>query len=147
MKVILLKDVPRLGKRFDVKEVSDGHAANFLFPQKLAEPATSAKVREIEGKRAAKEGERALAENLLARAIRAIDGERFTLTARANEQGHLFEGIHKDAVAQAIQGAERTPIGEEHIVLAHPIKTVGEHPISIVSGKMKVIVTLVVEAE
>ena len=147
MKVVLLKDVPRLGKRLDVKEVSDGHAVNFLFPRKLAEPATPAKIREIEGKRAAKEGERALAENLLARAVSAIDGARFVVKARANEQGHLFVGIHADAIARAIQSAERTPIGEENIVLEQPIKGVGEYQIPIIAGKAKATITFVVEAE
>ena len=147
MKVILLKDVPRLGKRLDVKEVSDGHAVNFLFPRKLAEPATPAKVREIEGKRAAREGERALAENLLERAVRAVDCARFVLKVRANEQGHLFVGIHADAVARAIQNAERTPIGEENIVLEHPIKGIGEYSIPITAGKAKATITFVVEAE
>ncbi len=147
MKVILLKDVPRLGKRLDVKEVSDGHAVNFLFPRKLAEPATPAKIREIEGKRAVKEGERALAENLLARAVHAVDGARFVVKARANEQGHLFVGIHADAVARAIQSAERTPIGEENIILEHPIKGVGEYQIPITAGKAEAAITLVVEAE
>lgn len=145
MKVILLKDVPRFGRRFDVKEVSDGHAMNFLFPRKLAEPATPAKVRDIEGKRAAKEGERVLAENLLERAVRAVNGNRFTVRARANEQGHLFEGIHKDAIVRAIQSVERAPIGEEEIVLEYPIKTVGEHAVYIRAGKSSATITVVIE--
>ena len=47
MKIILREDVRNLGKRFDVKEVNDGYARNFLFPNKLAEPATATSLKQI----------------------------------------------------------------------------------------------------
>ena len=51
MKVIFLQDVPRVGKRHDIKEVNDGYAMNFLFPRKLAELATSKAIAELEVQR------------------------------------------------------------------------------------------------
>ena len=48
MKVIFLKDVPRVGKRHDIKEVNDGYATNFLLPRKLAEVATPAAVTRLQ---------------------------------------------------------------------------------------------------
>ncbi len=48
MKVILLKDIQSVGRKFDVKEVADGHAMNFLFPRKLAEMATDKSLKRIE---------------------------------------------------------------------------------------------------
>ena len=54
MKVIFLKDVPRVGKRNDIKEVNDGYAVNFLFPRKLAEMATPSAINELEKRK--KEG-------------------------------------------------------------------------------------------
>ena len=48
MKVIFLKDVPRVGKKYDIKEINDGYAMNFLFPQKLAEIATPSAIANLE---------------------------------------------------------------------------------------------------
>ena len=52
MKIILLRDVEKLGKKYDVKDVADGHARNFLIPQGLAKPATEVALREIETEKA-----------------------------------------------------------------------------------------------
>ncbi len=48
MKVILLKDVQALGRKFDIKDVADGHASNFLLPKKLAEMATEKALKRLE---------------------------------------------------------------------------------------------------
>ena len=57
MKVILLKDVKGIGQHTEIKNVADGYAINFLFPRKLAEPATDEKVKEIQSKKEAQEAE------------------------------------------------------------------------------------------
>ncbi|MDZ4225909.1 MAG: 50S ribosomal protein L9, partial [Patescibacteria group bacterium] len=57
MKIILLKDVRGIGAHHEVKSVADGYARNFLFPQKLAEPATEEKVKQLETQRQAHETE------------------------------------------------------------------------------------------
>lgn len=147
MKVVFLKDVPRVGRRYDVKEVSDGYAANFLFPRRLAEAATDAKVRELTRVREAREGERAAEQNLLTQELRALDGKRFTLRAKANEKGHLFVGVHADQVAEAVRAAKHSLIGAENVVLPHPLKEVGEHEVSIKAGESAATITLVIEAQ
>ena len=56
MRVIFLQDVPRVGKKYDIKEINDGYAMNFLFPRKLAESATPRAVAELEKRNKMREG-------------------------------------------------------------------------------------------
>ena len=57
MKIILLKDIPKIGKKYDIKDVADGYARNFLFINKLAEEATPNKISQIHGLKASQEKE------------------------------------------------------------------------------------------
>ena len=75
MKVALLKDVPGLGKKNDVKTVSDGHALNFLIPQKLAEVATASVLARVELTKKQAEQEKKVMEDLLSKNIHTIDGQ------------------------------------------------------------------------
>ena len=95
MRVIFLQDVPRVGKRNDIKEISDGYALNFLFPRKLATPATSKAVAELEQRKKEIVVEREVEENLLMRNLEEIKGKTITISGKANEKGHLFSAIHK----------------------------------------------------
>ena len=57
MKIILLKDIPKIGKKYDIKDLSDGYVRNFLLPKKLAEEATPNRIAKIEGMKAEQEKE------------------------------------------------------------------------------------------
>src|SRR6185503_17278542 len=98
MRVIFLQDVPRVGKRHDVKEISDGYATNFLFPRKLAEPATPKAVSELEKRKKNIEIEREVQENMLLKNLEEIKGKSITIKAKADEKGHLFAQIHKKEI-------------------------------------------------
>jgi large subunit ribosomal protein L9 len=136
MKVIFLQDVPRVGKKYDVKEISDGYAVNFLFPRKLAAPATVKAVSELEKRKKNIEIEREVQESLLLKNLEAIKDKAVTITGKANEQGHLFSAIHKDEIIKAMKKQNHADIGEEFIVLEKPIKEVGEFEIPIsIKGK------------
>ncbi|MBP9771745.1 MAG: 50S ribosomal protein L9 [Candidatus Pacebacteria bacterium] len=98
MEVIMLKDVPKVGRKSEVVTVSEGYAINFLIPKGLAKAATSGAKKEIEMKKG-KEG--AMRDALCAQvveSIKALDGKTLTIHAKANDKGHLFAAIHKDAV-------------------------------------------------
>lgn len=136
MKVIFLQDVPRVGKRHDLKEINDGYAMNFLFPKKLAEPATPRSVAELEKRKKNIQIEREIQEDLLMRNLEEIKGKTVTLKSKADEKGHLFSGIHKKEILEAMRNEHQAEIKEEFIVLEKPIKEVGEFEIPIsIQGK------------
>ena len=90
MKVIFKKDVGGVGQRGTVKDVSDGYALNFLIPQGLPEQATADKVAAY-NKQTAETAKKSAEKNAeLAAKLRALDGKRVVIKARANEKGHRF---------------------------------------------------------
>ena len=145
MKVIFLQDVPRVGKKNDVKEISDGYALNFLFPRKLATPATTKAVTELEQRKKEIVVEREVEENLLMRNLEEIKGKTITISGKANEKGPLFSAIHKKEIVEAMQKEHRAEVNEEFIDLEKPIKEVGEFEIPIKIKNKKSSFKLVVE--
>jgi large subunit ribosomal protein L9 len=141
MKVILLKDVAKIGRRFEVKEVPTGHALNFLIPRGLAQPATQEALRKlgVEMKKKTIMSERH--DSGFKSALESLAGVPVTLTLPANEKGHLFKGVHAADIAACLvkHGAE---IRESEIVLPHPIKEVGDHEIALRSGETEGVITL-----
>lgn len=129
MRVILLKDVPGIGKKWEIKSVSDGHARNLLIPKRLAEEATSAKVQRVETLKHSLDAERDTERALLLKNLEALKEITLELTMPANEQGHLFKGIHAKELVAALREHKRLEIPEECIQLEQPIKAVGEHDV------------------
>ena len=137
MRVIFLKDVPRVGKRHDIKEVNDGYAMNFLFPRKLAENATTKAITELEKRKQNIAIEREVQTDLLLKNLEEIKGKTITIKVKTDEKGHLFSGIHQKEIIEAMKTQHQAEIGEEFIILEKPIKIVGEYeiPISIKDKK------------
>jgi len=131
MKVILLKDVAKVGRKYEVKEVADGFARNALFPRKLAELAMGDAVKRIEKmkREAAQAGD--FAADLLAKNLAALGGKTVILCAKANEKGHLFQGIHKEEIAEAIRKELGLDIPPDSLSLEKPIKEIGGHEVAI----------------
>ena len=144
MKVILLKDVAKLGRKYDTKDVSSGHALNLLIPQGLAIVATPEAVKRMEVERAKMEGERKVHEDLLIKNVKDLEGVTLTIVGKANEKGHLFAGLHKEAIVAELQKQTELQIDPSFIVMEQPIKEVGEHVVEVVGGgksaKFKVVV-------
>lgn len=147
MKVILLKQVPKVGQKYEVKNVSDGYAMNFLFPRRLAEAATPSAIKRIETRKSADDGERKIHEDLLLKNVKDLEGVRVEMTETANDLGHLFAGIHADEISVALQQQSRLQILPEYIVLDKPIKTLGEHKIPVKIQDVSTSFTLVVLAK
>jgi large subunit ribosomal protein L9 len=146
MKVIFLSDVPRVGRKYDVKDINDGYAMNFLLPRKLAVVATPKELEALERRQKDIVLEREVQEDLLMKSMEEIKNKVVTLKVKADEKGHLFSGIHAKEIAEAMQNENRVTINEEYIDLEKPIKEVGEFQIPIKIGTKKSSFKLVIEA-
>lgn len=128
MKVILLKNIDTLGRRGDVKNVSDGYGRNFLIPQKMATLATATALSktEEEKKLAIEQAERELAQ---AQEMAAkLDGLEFEILAKASEDGKLFGSINAAKIVEVLK-FQGYNVAKENVKLAEPIKEVGEYDI------------------
>lgn len=137
MKVIFLKDVPRVGKRHEVKNVNDGYALNFLLPHKMVELATPKALKDLETKKQEIVVERQVQEDLLLRNLEELKGKTITISAKANEKGSLFSAIHKKEILEAMFKQHKATLSEESIVLDKPIKETGEFDIQVEVNKKK----------
>jgi large subunit ribosomal protein L9 len=136
MRVIFLQDVPRVGKRHDIKEVNDGYAMNFLLPRHLAQMASAVTMAQLEKMKKEIVLKREVQETLLLKNLDELKDKSITMKGKANEKGHLFSAIHKKEIIEAMAEQHRAEIGEEFIDLPKPIKEIGEHEIPIdIKGK------------
>ena len=131
MKVILLQDVPNLGKKLDIKDVSDGHALNLLIPKNLVKPATAGALKQLEEEKARMAAERKVQEDLLLKNIKDLEGINLEIIEKANDKGHLFAGIHKQEIAKWIKEKTRLDVMPDCIDLKEPIKQIGEFNITV----------------
>jgi large subunit ribosomal protein L9 len=147
MKVILLKDIPKLGKKYEVKNASDGHAVNMLIPRGLAIAATPENLRRFETEKSKYDSERKVHEALLAENLKALEDTVITISGKASDKGHLFAALHREAIALELEKQSRIQLDPSFIQLNHPIKEVGEHVIEVKgdgkSVKFKVVVKTV----
>lgn len=126
MKVLLIKDVYKLGRAGDVKKVADGYARNYLIPQGLAILATPGALKRAEAIRAQAAARRAALNNELAGVAQRINGLVLTFPARASETGKLYGSVTPQMIAEAINQKLGTQINR-HQVETEPIRTLGEH--------------------
>lgn len=145
MKVILLKDVQKIGRKFDIKNVADGFALNHLIPEGKAKVATDAEVKKIEILKKTLEAEQKVQMDLLMKNINEINEKQVIIKAKANSKGHLFAQLHTEEIVKAIKDSIGADIHPDFIVLPKPIKETGEHILEVKVGGKKVNIKLVVE--
>jgi large subunit ribosomal protein L9 len=140
MKVILLKDVKGIGRRFEEKQVSDGYAANFLMPKKLAVPAGSAGAAQVAELKRQTDSHKAADMARLKMSLEKVSGQTLVLKIAANDQGHLFQKVTREKVAE-LAGLDAESLGIEQ-----PIKQTGTYEVPVNAGEGKqTSFTLVVE--
>jgi len=146
MKVIFLKDVPRVGKRHEIKDVNDGYALNFLLPRKLVDIATPKAVAELETRKKELIVEKKVQEDLLNRNLEELKGKTIHMKVKANDKGSLFSAIHKKEILEAMQREHKATLSAESVLIDKPIKEVGEFDIPVEVNKKKSSFKLIIEA-
>lgn len=145
MKVILLQDIKKLGKKGDVVSTSDGYARNFLFPRNLAQEATDSNLHVLNAKKdverrkktAEIEAAQKLADDLRDKVVK--------IDAKAGDSGKLFGAITSKDIADKINDQFNVKVDKKKIVM-DTIKIAGTYNIEVklypeVSTKMKVMVS------
>lgn len=144
MKIILLKDISRVGKKYEIKEVADGYGRH-LVAQKNAEIATKEVVARIQSKMTTDAAMKKVHSELLIKSLESLSGTTITLRGKANEKGHLFASIHKDEILAELKRATHLDMHPDYIILERPLKETGEYSIPVVIEKNRVTFTVVVE--
>ncbi len=146
MKVILQQDVRDHGKKGQMVEVSDGYARNYLFPRKLAIPATADAVNTMKLKEKARlrqiEEEKALA----AENAKKLEAVIVRIAAKAGENGKLFGSVTNKDVSDALKAQHGIEVEKSRIVISDPIKAYGSYDVKVkfgyeISGTVHLLIT------
>jgi len=127
MKIILSQDITGVGRKGEVKNVSDGYAGNFLLPKKLAQVATPAAIASAEKLRKQAEQDKDVQKDILEKNIKSLKDLKVQIKAKANEKGHLFSIIHPDEISKILKEQHHLDIPSKLIEIEKPIKEIGEH--------------------
>jgi large subunit ribosomal protein L9 len=148
VKVVLRSDVEKLGEKGTVQNVSGGYARNYLIPKGLAVLATPGELRMVEENRIVQERKLAKQEQAQRATSEKIDGMRLTFTARAGSQGRLYGSVTAGDIASRLSAAIDAEFDRRKIVLEEPIRSLGEHPVTIqLVGRLRPSIVVVVESD
>lgn len=128
MKVLLLKDVYKLGHAGDVKKVANGYGRNFLIPQGLAVLATPGSLKQVDNIRKRAEEQRAVLNNEMSGVAKKLAQLKLSFASKAGETGKLYGSITTQMIADAINQKMGTEIDRRDIE-SQPIRTLGEHKV------------------
>jgi large subunit ribosomal protein L9 len=130
MKVILLEDVEKLGKRLDVKNVKNGYARNFLLPKNLVRVATKEALKwrdiQIEIKKSVDDTKLKEVQSVVSK----MDGLELFFKVKIGEKGQLFESLSAQKIKDKLEEAGFN-VSKNQIDLAEPIKELGEFPVKV----------------
>lgn len=142
MKIILLKDVAKVGQRGSVVDVADGFALNSLIPRGLAEQATAAKIAAHAAQVKQEEAAHEEATAALRAIVKNIENSHLELALRASEKGGLFKAVTAADIAKALLDQRHVTVPAEYIQLEHPIKQTGGYAITVKASGVEAHLTL-----
>jgi large subunit ribosomal protein L9 len=130
MKVLLIKDVYKLGRAGDVKKVADGYGRNFLIPQGLAVLATAGAMTTADRIRSKAAEKRAVLNNEMSAVAEILAKVHLTFNARAGETGKLYGSITSQDVADAIQQKTGYTVKRQQLDM-QPLRNLGDHVVHV----------------
>ncbi len=146
MKVLMLKDVRKVGVKHSIVDVTDGYAINYLLPNKLAEIATPDKLEKALAQHAAHAKEKEQESAKLVECLRALNGVSVEIQARVTSKGSLFKSITAREIVGAIKTQKGIVIPESVTDLEQPIKSSGDHSVKLSAGNTHSSITVSVIA-
>jgi len=147
MRVILIKDIEKLGRKYEVKEISSGYARNYLIPKKLAVPATDKLLKWAETKR--EEQEKKAEEKLkkISSSVLEIDGLEVEILVKVGEEKQLFEKINQQKISDALKELGYN-VKKTQIELEEPLQEIGEFPVKLkFPDKLEAEIKVIIVAE
>lgn len=130
MRVILLQDIDNLGKKYEIKNVKNGYARNFLLPRKLVRPATKKNLAWLKRQKEVFEKRAEEALEKVEAMVAEIDGQEVVVPVKTGKKGELFEKISQQKISEKLKEMGFN-IRRTQIDLAEPIKELGEFPVKI----------------
>jgi large subunit ribosomal protein L9 len=130
MKVLLIKDVYKLGRAGDVKKVADGYGRNFLLPQKMAVLATPGAIKTAERIRSKAAEKRVILNDEMSVVAKALEKVQLSFGARAGETGKLYGSITSQEVVESLQKKTGYELKRQQLDM-QPLRTLGEHIVRI----------------
>lgn len=125
MKVLLLKDVPLMGNKGQIKDVKEGYALNYMIPNKLAVLADDVTLKNFKTAVQAKKDKEAVHEELIKEVLSSLKGKTVSIKSKASEKGKLFKSIHGKDIVKALKENHNIKIDESWLPTVS-IKEVGE---------------------
>ncbi len=146
MKVLLIKDVTRLGSKGDVVEVSEGYARNYLIKNGLAVEAQKEHVAAFENKKIAREKKKKEELSKELAAAKKLEKKALKISLPANEQGHLFEKLDARKLSNILNERFGANFTEKQISL-ESIKELGEYFVQVKVGNKAYKIKVIIEAK
>lgn len=130
MKVILIRDVEDIGKAGEVVNVSDGYARNYLFPRKLAIPATEENLRAIEKQKSMLKSKEEKERKKYEEIANKLEKVEVVIPKKAGQEGKLFGSVTNKDIEEALK-AKGIDISRKYIILEEPIKSIGRYMVKV----------------
>jgi large subunit ribosomal protein L9 len=148
MKIILRQDVPKVGEKGTVQNVSDGYARNYLIPQGFAVLATAGELKTLAENQKVADRKVARQEQQLQSLADKINGKTLTFEVRAGEGGRLYGSITSGDIAERLSSVVGSEIDRRKVVLEDSVRTTGEHTVAVhLVGKLRPQITVVVKGQ